>query len=111
MAWRTGGTGAKHDSSLTAELMSVADAHPHTHTPSARTPVASPFHLFICLSRGSYLETGAPAAGPDLPPAPGCHSPRLVDSVRFKLCWERPMDCLGEAERDTWEGARLQPLP
>lgn len=44
-------------------------------------------------------------------PQPVSHSPRLVDSVRFRLCWESPKDCLGEAEMDTWEGARLQPLP
>lgn len=70
MAWRTGGAGAKHDSSLTAGLMLVADAHPDTRThPSAHTPVASPFELLICLSWGSGLETGVRAAGPVLPPA------------------------------------------
>lgn len=44
-------------------------------------------------------------------PQAASHSPKLVDSGRFRLCCERPKDCLGEAEMDTWEGARLQPLP
>lgn len=51
MAWRTGGTRAKHDSSLTAELMSVADAHPGTHTPQEHARLL-PLHL-ICSS--AYL--------------------------------------------------------
>lgn len=42
-------------------------------------------------------------------PAPfSSGSPRLVDSVRFRLCWERPTECLGEEEMETWDWALLQ---
>ena len=55
MARRSGGTGAKHDSSLTAELMSVADAHPDTHAPHVHARLL-PLRL-ICSS--AYLGARA----------------------------------------------------
>ena len=44
MAWRTRGAGAKHDSGLTAGLMSVADTPTHTHAPQVHTRLL-PLHL------------------------------------------------------------------